>query len=393
MKSVHALRLLTLAGVGSLLAASSFAQDSYYYGGLSVGKSHTPLDEQAISTRQLPLGVAASGFSSKPNDTGYKVFGGYQFNRNLALEVGYLHLGQSGFSATTTPAGTLDGNIQVQGANIDVVGLLPFSDRFSALARVGAHYARTLGSFTGTDGALPLTDATPSWRKGNYKVGLGLQYAFSPSVLLRGEAERYRINDANGHNTNADLITVGLVFPFGRAEAPAPRTSAAPAYREPVPVAAAPAPQSTAPSTAPVQEVAVVPLALPAPERKRVSYTAESMFSFDKADLRPEGKTALDAFAGELAGARFEKITVEGYTDRIGSTAYNQTLSQQRADAVKAYLVSAGGLDAAKITAVGLSESGAITKPEDCRGSSTTPALVNCLQPDRRVEIEVSGTR
>ena len=69
---------------------------------------------------------------------------------------------------------------------------------------------------------------------------------------------------------------------------------------------------------------------------------AASAQDFDESELRPEGKAALDIFAKDLQGARFEMISVEGYTDRIGSEAYNRALSQRRANAVKAYLVTSG---------------------------------------------------
>ena len=129
-----------------------------------------------------------------------------------------------------------------------------------------------------------------------------------------------------------------------------------------------------------------------APQPRRVSYSAESFFGFDRAELRPEGKAALDAFAIELAGTSFDTITVQGHADRIGTTAYNQTLSIERAEAVKAYLVGKGTIDASRITATGRSEQEPVTVPEACRGD-VTAALITCLQPDRRVEIEVNGTR
>ena len=90
---------------------------------------------------------------------------------------------------------------------------------------------------------------------------------------------------------------------------------------------------------------------------------------------------------------RFDVITVEGHTDRLGSQRYNQTLSTKRADAVKAYLVTSGGIDATKVSAIGKGESTPLTKPDDCKGSKPTAALIACLQPDRRVEVEVTGTR
>ncbi|MDP2985322.1 MAG: flagellar motor protein MotB, partial [Hydrogenophaga sp.] len=64
-----------------------------------------------------------------------------------------------------------------------------------------------------------------------------------------------------------------------------------------------------------------------------------------------------------------------------------------RAMAVKNYLVTNGRLDSSKISAVGKGESMPVTKPEDCKGNTRTAALVACLQPDRRVDVEVTGTR
>jgi len=147
---------------------------------------------------------------------------------------------------------------------------------------------------------------------------------------------------------------------------------------------------------APPPPVVVVVAAPPAPvipPRTRVTYSAESMFGFDKSTVQPEGMAALDTFSKELQGTRFDKVSVEGYTDRLGSTEYNQKLSMERAEAVKAYLVSKGGVDAAKVTATGMSEGNPITKPEDCKGNKATAKLRACLQPDRRVEIEVTGTK
>jgi len=108
--------------------------------------------------------------------------------------------------------------------------------------------------------------------------------------------------------------------------------------------------------------------------------------------LRPEGMTALDTLAGELAGAHFDNVAAEGHTDRLGSTAYNPTLSQSRADAVKTRRVTTGHLDPTKITAVGKGESQPVTLPDQCQGGASAQVIA-CLQPDRRVVIEVAGSR
>lgn len=129
------------------------------------------------------------------------------------------------------------------------------------------------------------------------------------------------------------------------------------------------------------------------PSRRRVSFQAESLFGFDKSALRPEGRAALDTFASELASTQFDTVMVEGHTDRLGSSAYNQRLSTQRANAVKSYLVASGKVDAGKVMAVGKGESMPQTQAGDCKGKAANAKLIACLQPDRRVEIEVVGTR
>ena len=388
-------RLLTLSVLASMAAAPALAQDSHYYLGLGAGQTRAHIDETGLARGQLGAGPTISGISTNDRDTGYKAFVGYQMNRHFGVELGYFNLGQNNIDATTAaPAGTLSGEIRIQGVALDLVGTLPLTDNLSALARLGAQYARTRSQYVGTGGVTPL-NPNPSDRQGNVKAGVGLQYAFSPSFLMRGEVERYRASDAGGQRANVNLVSVSLVFPFGRTMAPAPRAAAPYSYTPPA-VTAAPAP---APAPVAMTSPAVPPMVVAAPAapvapavRQRVSYTVESMFGFDQAELQPEGRKALDAFAAELRGARFETITVEGHTDRIGSEAYNQKLSQERADAVKAYLSTVGGVDGSKIVAKGMSESAPTTKASDCAGIKSAQLIV-CLQPDRRVETEVTGTR
>jgi OOP family OmpA-OmpF porin len=102
--------------------------------------------------------------------------------------------------------------------------------------------------------------------------------------------------------------------------------------------------------------------------------------------------SALDTFASELRGTHFDHIHVIGYTDRIGSDKYNLYLSRQRADAVATYLVSKSGVDSGKIEAEGRGKADPVTKPGEC-GEKRSPKTIACLQPDRRVEIEVSGEK
>jgi OOP family OmpA-OmpF porin len=144
---------------------------------------------------------------------------------------------------------------------------------------------------------------------------------------------------------------------------------------------------SAAPAPAPV-----VIAAAPVSQRQKISFSGDALFAFDKAELKPEGKTMLDGLATKLDGATtYEIITVTGHTDRFGSPQYNQKLSERRATAVKDYLVSKN-VQASRIGAEGKGELQPVTKADECRGAKSVK-VVACLQPDRRVDIEMTGTR
>ena len=400
MKSKHAMRHIALAMLGIVGAAEAVAQasNSYYYIGGGIGQARAELNDERITRPLFGSGLTATNINRDNHDTAYKLFGGYQFNRNFALEAGYFNLGKFGFSANTTPLGTFSGQVKIQGFNLDLVGTLPLSERFSVFARAGAQAAKTGATYSGSQPS-SIFNPSPSKREVNYKAGLGLQYEVTPSFLVRAEVERYRISDNIGKKGNADMVSVSLVFPFGRTYAPAPRAmTPEPMYVAPAPMPApAPAPMP-APRPAPVVVVAPPPPPAPAPmpapvERRRVSFSAESLFAFDKSDIKPDGKAALDRFSSELRGTQFDSIRVEGHTDRLGSDSYNQRLSTKRAEAVKGYLISSGGVTSNKISAVGKGETMPVTKPGECRGNKPTKALIACLQPDRRVDVEVSATK
>lgn len=122
-----------------------------------------------------------------------------------------------------------------------------------------------------------------------------------------------------------------------------------------------------------------------------VSFSADALFAFDESVLEPGGKAALDDFARQLDGAQYEAIHVTGHTDRFGGNAYNQGLSERRANAVKDYLAGRA-IPASRIHATGRGETEPVTRAADCRGAKSA-SVVACLQPDRRVHVEVSGTR
>ena len=377
MKTIHALRVLGLAGLGSLIAAPALAQESgYYYGGLSVGQSRARIDEERISASLLAEGLTSTMVRDEKSGA-FKLFGGYQFNRNFAIEAGYFNLGKFGFRSTTVPAGTLDGEIKLQGLNLDLVGSVPLTERLSALARIGVQGAWARDRFSGT-GAVAVTDPNPRERAFNYKFGAGLQYAFSPSFLVRGEAERYRVNDAVGNKGDVNMYSVSLVFPFGRSPAPAPRPMAAPAYVPP-----APAPVAAPPPPPPVVAQAPPPPPPPRPPvSEKVTFAADAFFDFDKSVLKPEARSKLDDLVGKMAGINLEVIIAVGHTDAVGTDGYNQKLSIRRSDSIKDYLVSKG-VEKSRIYSEGKGEKQPVADNNTTEGRAK----------NRRVEIEVAGTR
>ncbi|MBC7944813.1 MAG: OmpA family protein [Burkholderiales bacterium] len=123
---------------------------------------------------------------------------------------------------------------------------------------------------------------------------------------------------------------------------------------------------------------------------QKINFSADALFDFDKAVLRPNGKAMLDDLASTLEGADYDVILLVGHTDRIGSDAYNQKLSERRAAAAKQYLVGKG-ISADRVKTEGRGEKEPVTAGE-CKGKPGK-ALIQCLQPDRRVDVEVTGTK
>jgi OmpA-OmpF porin, OOP family len=131
--------------------------------------------------------------------------------------------------------------------------------------------------------------------------------------------------------------------------------------------------------------------ALPKPAAEKVTLAADALFDFNKAVLRPEGKAKLDDVAAKIKDIKLEVIIAVGHADRIGTDAYNQKLSERRAAAVKDYLIGKG-LEANRVYTEGKGKKQPVTKPDQCKGPKSKK-VIDCLQPDRRVEIEVIGTR
>jgi outer membrane protein OmpA-like peptidoglycan-associated protein len=114
----------------------------------------------------------------------------------------------------------------------------------------------------------------------------------------------------------------------------------------------------------------------------------DGRFDFDQYALRAEVKRILDDLAEKLGTAEYDRLDIVGYTDRIGTTDYNQRLSELRAFAVAHYLM-AKGVPENKVHFEGAGDKRPLTRAGECTGLARN-ALIACLQKDRRVEITAS---
>ena len=137
------------------------------------------------------------------------------------------------------------------------------------------------------------------------------------------------------------------------------------------------------------------PAPAPTPPKAEEPVTATVLFDFDRSVLRPGEAPKLDELTAKIGGRAFDRLDAFGHADRIGRDPYNLRLSQQRAEAVRAYLVGKG-VDAARIRTEAKGEGEAATG-EACKNmgpeSRKNQKLVECLQRDRRVEVKLAATR
>jgi outer membrane protein OmpA-like peptidoglycan-associated protein len=200
--------------------------------------------------------------------------------------------------------------------------------------------------------------------EGSFDFGVGAKRFFTEHLFFRGDAKAIHVSDLGYWDF---AVGLGVGYAFG-----------------PKPVAAPP----PAPAPAPAPRPAPPP---PPPQPTRVTLSADALFDFDSAELQAEGRQSLDVLVEDLRGFTYEVLIVGGHTDRIGSDEYNQGLSERRANTVRDYLVQSG-IPAADVRSTGYGESRPVTTLQQCQGQAGA-ALISCLQPDRRVEVEVSGTR
>ncbi|MGL9773661.1 MAG: porin OmpA [Sodalis sp. (in: enterobacteria)] len=341
---------LAVALAGFATVAQAAPKDDTWYTGGKLGWS-----------QYHDTGFYGNGFDNRigngptrDNLLGAGAFLGYQANPYLGFELGYDWLGRMAYKGSVN-----NGAFKAQGISLAAKLSYPLTDDLEIYTRLGGMVWRA-----DSKGAY---DNGNAGRVSDHDIGVsplavvGLEYAWTKNWATRLDYQWVNnIGDAGtvGARPDNSLLSVGVSYRFGQDEVAAP-----------------------APAPAPVVQT------------KRFTLKSDVLFDFDKATLKPEGQQALDQLYSQLSlmDPRDGSVVVLGYTDRIGTEQYNQKLSQERAQSVVSYMVSKG-IPSDKISARGMSKSNPVTG-NTCNSMKGRAAVISCLAPDRRVEIEVKGIK
>lgn len=339
---------LAVAATLSLSALSASAEDMYrgaWYGGAGINAMDTDNDLNSGS------GVGPYVTIGKELSQSWDV----------QARFGYTEADESNLGSTS-------GDYKSTAVELDALYMLS-RDKFRPFLLAG------IGATKNDVDYSPRDEDKTSWLA---SVGLGAQYLITENFGFQADL-RHQISRAKVLNSTAtdsttetignNILSLGGFVRFG---APAAVVAAAAPEPAPIPVAAAPEP-----TPAPMCEEKL----------DTVTVDASKLFGFDQAKIKDEGRAELDAAAEKIkANAEITNVIVTGHTDHLGSYEYNQKLSERRATQVAQYLASKG-VSSDIITATGRGESVIIVA---CEGVKPRKALIECLQPNRRVTIEAN---
>lgn len=357
IKEDHKMKKTSIAlTIAALAAATAQAapQANTFYAGAKAGWAsfHDGLNrfaEPVVLTIQLQDLV-----NVKNNSIAYGILGGYQITDNFAVDLGYDYFGKAKGVSKTSPSMTA--SVQAHGVQLSLKASYPVLKNLDVYARIGAALAHTTYKVQHLQNAL---------KRSNTKVSPlfagGLEYAFTPALAARLEYQWVKgvgkLTSVTGNRIDftpsIGAVTAGLSYRFGQS----PK----------VPMVA--------------EEVS-----------KEFTLKSDVLFAFNKADLKPTAQEALDGIHAEVSPLKSLAVAVAGYTDYLGSDAYNLELSQRRADSVAAYLANKGIAPEA-IKATGYGEANPVKGEQACKAVKGRKALIACLAEDRRVEISVKGTK
>ncbi|HEY3326944.1 MAG TPA: OmpA family protein [Novimethylophilus sp.] len=363
---------LALAGVFCATSAA-MADDAYqgsWYAVPGIGIMHSDSDLKADN-----------------NSAAYSLRLGKEISEHWDVQLGLSHSKADEDSSRYT-----SGNYKQTLFGLDA--LYMFSrDKFRPFVLAGFGAARNKINYTGSGNP---HGSNTSWM-GN--VGAGFQYFFTDNIGLQADIREVwsRAEDDNRRLFGNDrketvgntYLNLGVVFNFGvpkKAVAAEPVAAPAPELAEVAPSNEEPLPKLYDESQQPAPE----PVGPNEPAFVKMTLQAEVLFGFDKDALTNEGKKILDAEVVEKMKAHpeVELVLISGHTDRIGDEKYNQKLSERRANAVKKYLMTQG-IEEKRLHAIGKGETMPVVDCKGVRGKK----LIQCLQPNRRVVVEIEAQR
>ncbi|AWI50713.1 porin OmpA [Actinobacillus porcitonsillarum] len=364
-KSLVALAVLTVSA-----AATAAPQENTFYAGAKAGWASF---HDGIKQLDATHYNNEAGYGINKNSVTYGAFAGYQIlNQNkfgLATEVGYEQFGRVR-GHQNTQAGSEKQTFK-HSAHGTTIALKPSYEVLPDLDVYGKVGIALVNNRYKTVDVQTKEPTKTSRFQSSLILGAGVEYAITPELAARveyqwlnnaGKASQAtldrmaRQSDAQVTDYRPDIssVSAGLSYRFGQGAAP---------------------------------------VAAPQVETKNFSFSSDVLFAFGKSNLKPAAAQALDAANNEInaLGLANPAIQVNGYTDRIGKEKSNLKLSQRRAETVANYLVSKGQ-NPANVTAVGYGEANPVTG-NTCDAVKGRKALIACLAPDRRVEVQVQGSK
>jgi len=361
---------LALAGVMGVWAASASAEEAYqgsWYLVPGVGVMN-----------------ADSDLESDDNDVSGFLRLGKELSEHWDIQLGLSH--GSVDADDNARLGITNGDYDQTLFGVDA--LYMFSrDKFRPFLMAGLGAARNDIDYNGNIG-----DSKTSWMA---NVGAGFQYYFTENWGMQADlrhvwSEAKDKSDTlfNGNETVGNTyLNLGVIYNFGK---PKTVVAAVEPVQEGLPEVAAYDDEAVGELMDPNEQAPVEVVGPDKPAFEKITLAAEVLFAFDKDALRDEGKKILDVEVVEKMKAHpeVELVLITGHTDRIGDDKYNQKLSERRAAQVKKYIASQG-IDESRLKSVGKGEKEPVADCKGVRGKK----LIECLQPNRRVVVEVEVQR
>ena len=192
---------IVAAVLAALVAAPAWSQDTGAYLGASIGQ---------VEHKEGCEGVS---ISCDQKDTSWRLFGGYQFNRHLAVELGYADLGESKASGVQSGV-NVNATAEVAAFDVSAVGSLPIFDKLFAYGRAGIYYAETEVRASGTLGGFSASSGDKETNTG-LVLGIGLKYEFLRNFAVRAEFQRYfEVGGGDVGESYVDVLSLGVLFRF-----------------------------------------------------------------------------------------------------------------------------------------------------------------------------------